>query len=132
MPAIPPFHSALVHQAQIGLVDQRGGLQRIAGVLESQPRARLVVELAVEHFEQPLPRTGVAAAPGTKQRRQVAAARDETVAAHGPRVSRQQFAEKRDLSSGACEGLGGSWTTAWGALRKDPGAGPCARRFRQR
>jgi hypothetical protein len=47
--AIPPIHPTLIHQPEIRLVHQRGGLKGMAGILPAQIPDGEGVQLAVDH-----------------------------------------------------------------------------------
>ena len=69
MRAILPAHRALPDQAQINLVDQRAGLQRVSGALPPQVAVRQAMQFLVNQRHQPVERRAIPAAPGGKQLR---------------------------------------------------------------
>jgi len=50
--AILPMHVLLIHQLQIGFMDQRGRLQRMSGPLAPQVARRLLSQLLINQREQ--------------------------------------------------------------------------------
>src|SRR5437660_10787593 len=51
-PAVPVLGLVHVHQAEVRLVDQRGGLQRLPGLLPRQFRRRQAAQLFVDQRQQ--------------------------------------------------------------------------------
>src|SRR5262249_51781953 len=78
-PAVPGPGRVRAHQPQVGLVDQRGGLERLAGPLPGQPLGRQFAQLVVDQ-RQELPGGGGVAAFGGVQ--------DAGDVGHHPRVYR--------------------------------------------
>ena len=71
MGAILPAHALVVDQAQVGFVDQRGGLQAVAGPLALHVVVRQTVELVVDDRGQLGERALVPVGPRTEQRADV-------------------------------------------------------------
>ncbi len=65
--AVLPPHAARIDQAQIGLVDERRGLQRVAGTLSRHVAMREPVEFVVHQRHQPIQRLLVSLIPGQQQ-----------------------------------------------------------------
>ena len=61
--AVRPVHLPLVDQPEIRLVDERGGLQGVAGALTGQKRARQSPQLVVDERQHLV--AGVLVAPAT-------------------------------------------------------------------
>jgi hypothetical protein len=64
-----PFDALLAGQPQIGLVDERRGVQRVVGPLEAQLFARELAQLVVDERVDACQRVGVAAAGLPQQQR---------------------------------------------------------------
>ena len=67
MGAVLPAHAAGVHQLQVSLVYQRGGLQGLAGTFSGHVVARQPVEMIVDKRSEGVERVCVASAPGQQQ-----------------------------------------------------------------
>ena len=61
--AILPLHLPDIDQFQVGLIDERRGLQRVAGTLRSHVTARHQVQFPVNHWKQLVESLLVARAP---------------------------------------------------------------------
>ena len=66
-----PARLALVDQPQVGLVDEGGGLQGVAGVLAPEVALGLAVQLVVDDGHELVQGGGVTTAPGLEQTRHV-------------------------------------------------------------
>jgi hypothetical protein len=51
-PAAPPLRRGAAGQAQVGLVDQRRGVERLAGLLPRQPLGRQPAQLVIHQRQQ--------------------------------------------------------------------------------
>jgi hypothetical protein len=69
--SLPPIHLAHVNQAEIDLMDQRGGLKGIPLALVLHEPARHEMQLAVDPFRQAVQGCGIAIAPGFQEVRDV-------------------------------------------------------------
>src|SRR5262249_36511670 len=69
--AVLPVHAPVVDQAHVRLVDQRSGLQAVAGPLAFHVAVREAAKLVVHDRGQPGERALVAVAPGTQERTDV-------------------------------------------------------------
>ena len=65
--AVLPLHALRVDQPEIGLVDERRGLQAVPGALAGQAVTRDAMELGVHGLHELLERSAVAAAPCLEQ-----------------------------------------------------------------
>ena len=61
--AILPLHPTNIHQPEVDLVDERGGLENVVRTLARHVPLRKAPQLAVHEREQPLHGSGVAAPP---------------------------------------------------------------------
>ena len=59
-PVLPP-HLRRIHQSQIGLVNQRGGLQAVAGPLAAHIAVREAAQLRIDQWDQAIERSLVSA-----------------------------------------------------------------------
>ena len=62
---------ALVDESQVGLVDERRGLQRVPGPLAAQVAVRQEVELPLDQRHEPLERGAITLRPGKEKTRHV-------------------------------------------------------------
>ena len=67
MGAVLPLHAVVVHQPQVGFVDQGRGLQAVAGALARHVAVRQAVKLLIDDRRQPFERIPVSLAPGAQQ-----------------------------------------------------------------
>jgi len=68
MGAILPVHALIIHQAQVGFVDQCRGLETVAVALTLHVATRQAVELVINDGGQPFERSLVSVAPGAEKR----------------------------------------------------------------
>jgi len=59
-PTVPVLRLLAAYESEIGFVDQRGGLQRMAGLLSSQLPRRQLAQLVVHQREKLLGGPGIA------------------------------------------------------------------------
>src|SRR5262245_37643670 len=71
MGAVLPVHALVVDQAHVSLVDQRGGLQAVAGALAFHVAVREVAKLLVHDRRQLSERALIATAPRAEERADV-------------------------------------------------------------
>ncbi len=71
MGAVLPVHALVVDQAHVRFVDQRCGLQAVAGALTFQEMVRQTVEFVVDDRRQSCERALVPVGPRTQQRTHV-------------------------------------------------------------
>src|SRR5688572_14697988 len=67
MRAVLPLNLPDVHQFQVRLIDERRGLQRVAGALAPHLPSRDPSQLRMHDRNEPLESRGIALAPGLKQ-----------------------------------------------------------------
>ena len=60
-------HEVLPDETQIGLMDQRGRLQRVSDPLAPQMRGRASPQLLIHHSHQPVARLDVSPVPSLQQ-----------------------------------------------------------------
>jgi hypothetical protein len=106
--AAPPLRLAAADEPEVRLVDERGGLEGLAGSLLGHPRGGELAQLVVDEREQFLRGAGVALVDGVQDPRDVGHDGKHTRAAVGPRPE---------------TGLGVGVTPAG---HPDPPTGPCA------
>jgi hypothetical protein len=70
-----PYHPALIHQPQIGLVHERRGLQAMPRSLATQPCGCPTAKLLVQHRHQLVTGVGITRGPGMQERRHVVTGR---------------------------------------------------------
>src|SRR2546427_6639695 len=68
MGAILPMHALIIHQAHVGLIDQSGRLENVAGALAIHVAVGQAVEFTINDGGQPLERALVSIAPGAEER----------------------------------------------------------------
>jgi hypothetical protein len=76
--AILPAHVLLLHQAQIGLMHEGGGLERVIRTLAPHVGARRPAQLAADGGKEPLPIVWRAGPPSPEQGREVVARRRDS------------------------------------------------------
>ena len=67
MRAILPLHALVIHQAHVGFIDQRGGLQAVPRALALHVAARQTAQFVINDGSQLFERALVSAAPGAEQ-----------------------------------------------------------------
>jgi hypothetical protein len=67
MGPILPLHPLVIHQADVGLIDQRAGLKVVVGALASHVPVRQAAELRVDDRRQLVEGELVSVAPGTEE-----------------------------------------------------------------
>jgi hypothetical protein len=64
---VAPVHAVLLDEPQVGLVHERGGLERVARALGAQLRGREVAQLVVDRGQEAVEVRAVAAAPSDQE-----------------------------------------------------------------
>ena len=68
MGPILPLHPLVIHQADIGFIDQRGRLEAVVGALTSHVAVRQPAELRIDDRRQLVEGELVSVAPGAEER----------------------------------------------------------------